>query len=296
MTTVFERFGLPSRVVRNRTEGYALELEVEFEEPCDLNHDMFTTTHDGSLMNYGYEYVSRGPFSIDDLVSGADEVFEQYPDTYVDTERTSTHVHVNVQNWTPDALLSVLCTYYLVEDLLFNFAGRERLHNLYCLPITAAEGSIDYLDNLYEDNLRECRNMFDQVKYAALNVANITRLGTIEFRHMRGLRDTETLEKWLRLIECIVESRRRFRTPEQVWDAYLANPVEFAKGIFGEHFDAVDDAELEYRLDMSYSVVYRLLTMNERSDIRKQDMPRFHNYIFRDEQFYDDHDNERNFL
>jgi hypothetical protein len=181
--------------------GIELEIEHAAGYTCDIN--FFGATEDRSLRNSGVEFVSK-PLRVDVLITKLNEFFESnaayvVPDTYSD--RTSTHVHMNVQDYTPENLKTLLLFYSLVETSLFKFVGNYRQENIYCVPLNETlilQNLSDTVTRILDGRTRAW------YKYTALNLLPVIRYGTVEFRHMHGTNDIQKLKVWLSTLSNLI--------------------------------------------------------------------------------------------
>ncbi len=189
--------------VRSPENIAGIELEIEYAGGygCDMN--FFGATEDRSLRNGGVEFVSK-PLRVDVLITKLDEFFKTnaplvVPDTYSD--RTSTHVHMNVQDYTPENLKTLLLFYSLVETSLFKFVGNYRQENIYCVPLNETlilQNLSDTVTRILDGRTRAW------YKYTALNLLPVIRYGTVEFRHMHGTNDIQKLKVWLSTLSNLI--------------------------------------------------------------------------------------------
>jgi len=235
---------------------YAIEIEAEFSRSLGEHYvDGFLTTTDNSLRGYGYEFISRKPESKQVLMEQVDTLLkEPFFERYIDSTRTSTHVHVNVCNWTHEQLLQVLLTYYIVEPYISEFAGQSRQSNLFCLRMYDAEDVMNILKKVVDQDWSyvASERAFNTYKYSALNVASIGRLGSIEFRQMRGTKDVTEINRWLNLIDSVINYALSFRSIDDVWAAFSRSSSDFFTRATGHN--VVDT----YRYDNNYSNVFCL--------------------------------------
>lgn len=157
--------------------------------------------YDGSLRNYGVEYVLRRPLSLEDSVQALEQLFSSVvnPDREY-SNRTSVHVHVNVQDLTEDQILALYVLSGAVEPLMQRMVRAERHTNLFCLPIHMCSTAISHVTNAYSDranSARFCDSLTGIGKYSSVNTGRLVDLGTIEYRAMHGTDDVQLLSDWL---------------------------------------------------------------------------------------------------
>lgn len=256
--TVYSIYGLQARV---SSEGKSIEVEAEFNHPFMLDHKDFRTTNDGSLLHNGIEFISRNPMGTEKLLKSLKELFESegFKEEYIESPRTSTHIHVNVQNRTKEELFTILVTYYLVEDILFKYTNESRSDNLFCLPLYAAEHTSQCLRDLWDEKGDQVRARFNIYKYAALSIANVARLGTIEFRHLEGTRNLPKIAGWLDLIDRIYSSYKIFANMGEAYSEYQRSPVDFVRKVFGDRADAMLSVRAEERSEINMTKVFEIV-------------------------------------
>lgn len=176
-----------------------LEIELEnYLEPV-YTDKYWTSKTDGSLRNYGVEFVSQPlrtkqiPYAIEYLKENL--YYYNNPDF---SDRTSIHVHLNVRDFTIERLKIFLLLYCIFEKHFFNIAGTKRENNIFCIPLYKTEQCISLEE--FSDIL------IDWSKYNALNLgcvlgSNVNpRFGTVEFRHLYGTLDTSIIYPWINSI------------------------------------------------------------------------------------------------
>ncbi len=182
---------------------YGMELEIEgVDSPDSFTKGIGTITHteDGSLRNNGREFITM-PMNMRSLHHALKLFFDNAKlneDNYSD--RTSVHVHCNVQDLQPSQLASVLLLYQVFEGLLYGFIGNERDKNIFCVPWSETNLSFNILNNLSEANTAKILGLKQWQKYTGVNLLPIFSQGTIEFRQMHGNCNLPYIADWLNLI------------------------------------------------------------------------------------------------
>jgi hypothetical protein len=177
----------------------AVGIEVEVEkatagERIHVKSRVWTAHGDGSLRNNGMEYITfpipvcYAPAALEDLfVSGVNQCSF--------TPRTSIHVHFNCQDLTKDQVNDVVLLYLHFERQLYHFVGRQRIKNIYCVPIndtTLGSQLLVKRADLWAHTWK---------KYTGLNLLPLESKGTIEFRQMHGTSNVTKLSQWIRLLD-----------------------------------------------------------------------------------------------
>ena len=134
--------------------GLELEMEgTDFVPPealkyrCPIHKSGWTLHMDGSLRN-GVEYVLTRPCDVtslrplvEDLYKGMDKAGTNVRNS----NRCSTHVHVNVSTWKTNLVTSFLVAWSAIEPALIAWCGIERKSNHFCLGLNDSLASITCL-------------------------------------------------------------------------------------------------------------------------------------------------------
>lgn len=204
----------------------AIGIEIEMELRAGNYNNwyqeskMWDVIKDGSLRLNGIEAVLKNPINIGDL----DLALEDYQKAvkfckmkFVEnSRRTSVHVHINVQERRILDVYNIISCYWIVEPLLVAYSGQHRRGNNFCLSATEAEGAVFDICAGVSDGAH-FRNMFgEENRYGALNIAALGKFGTLEFRSMRGVYDSETLRNWVNVIYDLTWKACGFKHPEDI--------------------------------------------------------------------------------
>lgn len=215
---------------------YGVELEIENCDPEDPRRHRVPGMEyheDGSLRNNGAEFVTQ-PMKMRELSYVLKQFFMKNEFTEENySERCSVHVHCNVGDLSLDQLTVVLMLYQVYERALFAFVGAERDKNIFCVPWYDTALNYSLLDENMLNNTREWQ------KYTALNLLPIWTQGTIEFRHMPGVHDPDTILLWCNVIGKMFAYARTHSTAE-IQDSILSlnsssRYQAFTFEVFGEY-------------------------------------------------------------
>jgi hypothetical protein len=247
-----------------------LEIETETREPYELPRMAFWSTHnDGSLRDFGIEYVLKSPVEI---TKGIPDALAEFQDKtkgikfIKDSVTTSVHTHLNMLNESPLTLVRFLTIYTLVENLLVRFAGETRRCNGFALPVCDAE-----------DNYRNILAMIravglvvpgtkkrdfgghasftfneDHAKYAALNVSSLARRGSLECRLLEGTTDIERIKLWVNILFAIVKYARQDKYPNELIIDYKNNGSKILTTIFGDLYPYIKHKDEDELLDRNF--------------------------------------------
>jgi hypothetical protein len=197
---------------------------------------------DGSLRNYGIEFIFKQPYTYKESIDAID-IFGEATKKVKFIEgapATSVHVHVNMWNETFLTLGNFCTLYTLFENLLVEYAGETRRSNLFSLPTRCSETTGWNLIKMFEEidagNYQAIRFTDEDVKYAALNLASLSRLGSLEIRMMRGTTDPKELKEWVGILYALLKfARIEGLTPRDIISEYRVKGVEFVEEVFGDH-------------------------------------------------------------
>lgn len=223
--TIYNVIGLGERV---RTEGsYGIEIEAEghfLPSGIDPNDSKLLKTwrieRDPSLKSglEAHEYVLRKPTSLQGCKAALDALKDSYDyhkSKVVETETSGVHVHMNVQEYTPKELFTLMTTYLVLEELLLTYCGEYREGNHFCLRARDAEGLVYELSQAaLKRNLGGLNK--EILRYGSLNVFSLFKYGSIEFRAMRGTGDLDAIYEWVEILDALKNGAKQFKTPYDV--------------------------------------------------------------------------------
>jgi len=228
-----------------------IEVETECKTPYKIPKLSLWSSHqDGSLRDFGIEYVSKGPFGrgqqLDDGLGELDEKVIKQFELIPDSNTTSVHNHINFLNNTWTDMWKYFVTYFFVENILVRVAGPQRRSNLFCLPMCDAEGELQTIT----DTVRKIGNIQgsklalseDNNKYSALNPCPILKFGTLEIRTLRGTTDVKLIKDWtLALLALKDYACNPRRTPTSIVNDFDKMGPEILYEMFGDSFKLIKD-------------------------------------------------------
>lgn len=181
---------------------FGLELEIENLPDWDdmkLIQGAMTQTEDGSLRNYGREFITS-PMTYSHVDMVLRDFFSRNKINESNySERCSIHVHTNVQDITFEQLANICMLYQVFERVLFRWIGHERDRNIFCVPWYDTSHMTYRVVNRLKSGDKWVAGEWQ--KYTALNLVPVTGQGTIEWRHMNGHCDINRIMQWLRFIQ-----------------------------------------------------------------------------------------------
>lgn len=251
---------------------YGLELEIE-----DQNLEMrppkgWQGVADGSLRNNGLEYITSPPLELSSIPKALETLFAKIKFTNKSySDRTSVHVHCNMQGMTIDQVKSFCLLYIVLERAFFNFVAQERFENVFCVPLMDFAAPFTLFQALDKRDVRRWS------KYSALNLLPLLELGTLEFRHMHGTNDVKHIVNWVTAIDCLKQASRKKTFEEWRKQVTALNTTSeygvFAVEVFGSFEDVFfGQTSFELYKELMYDNVIRakLWEYEERLDKAKK--------------------------
>lgn len=186
-----------------------VEEELEGINRTDLERarahlaPLWTSHNDGSLRNGGVEFVTNGGLGGQQLYAAFERITHLLANVieYQDTFRCSTHMHVNMLDFTLFQVAKFLMVYAACEPYLFAHCGQYRRSSNFCVPVgDSLPFHKNLIANLYEDACATRSGSRHSNKYTAMNLQplfgsdRVRPIGTVEFR---GGRPMTTMEDFL---------------------------------------------------------------------------------------------------
>jgi hypothetical protein len=216
-TTVIELFGLRTNPHKNRI-GLEIEVEGTGIPAPDWSSRYWKIVPEGSLRN-GHEFVTGAQCTINNLPTYLEDLKAGLKGAKLDLSiRTSTHLHVNVANFTIEEVYAVISAFYLVEDTLVRSQGKPRMGNLFCLRSKDAEGIFDILINQISSGIH--LQIEPNLRYGALNLNALSKFGSVEFRFMKAMTDTDLLRLWTENLHGLVHRAKELGSVREVLFQY----------------------------------------------------------------------------
>jgi hypothetical protein len=239
--------------------SFGIEIETESKGAYDVPYISRWSSHsDGSLRNFGIEYVLAAPLSLD--TPEYKEAIEQFRGVakrykFEKSTYTSVHVHLNFVDKSLVSLANFIVLYVLFENMLTRYCGPDRDGNLFCLKGADSEASID----LYRDlmvaltgSLKGFQNFVytlnqNTYKYSALNIVPLKQLGSVEVRTHPGTTDIDEVDRWVRILNCLYEAADRYRDPREILRQIRDRRtfIPFVNHIFGDYSKYFDEKTLD---------------------------------------------------
>lgn len=157
---------------------------------------------DGSLRG-GREYVLSTACYLEevpDLLGGFFDVVKKSSMTIRNSNRCSTHVHLNFQDMTTNQITSFIVLWTCFENSLVRWWGEERVSNHFCLTGKDSQSTLtkwyDFLTNGFVPSNRG-------LKYYSLNILTLWKFGSLEIRCGGGLNSPEKGILWTTFLQAL---------------------------------------------------------------------------------------------
>jgi hypothetical protein len=226
---------------------YGLEIETEALDPYEPPSMKHWTTHaDGSLRNFGIEYVLRQPLNYEDIPAALNEFHIMTTKSeirFLESVYSSVHIHVNVYHMEMIEMVNFITLYILFENILNRYCGPDRDGNLFCLKTHCAESTVSTVVDMFKEMGKGMANGRDSIarlnennlKYAALNLFTLRKFGSLEIRTHRGSTDVNEIFTWVEIVNTIKKASKLFVSPQQI---LLMAKQEGYEAFFNRVFDS----------------------------------------------------------
>lgn len=231
-------------IIQKKTAGdVGLEIECEGntlqKEALPPN---WVYHKDGSLRgkdNAEYVMYKPVPFSkVPDHVKALWDMFETRGTKLDLSNRTSVHVHLNVQRFHMNRLCAFLTMWYALEEILTKWCGDHRVGNLFCLRAKDAHGVITAVKKYiqYDGNW----SLADGFHYAGMNCQALQKFGSLEIRTLRGPTEPDPILDWVSILERLYVLSGDYPDPRDIIANFSGHdPVEFMDMLLGPWGEAV---------------------------------------------------------
>jgi|GEM_PF-7133122 Putative amidoligase enzyme. len=200
-------------------EGVALPREGHLEGIRGADtRAMWSAITDGSLRGESREYIFTQPCTRKELPAMVDalfKVFDGMGSQLLNSNRCSTHVHINMKGKTINQITAIIALWAVFEELLIKgFCGEERQTNHFALSMQDS----DSLVRAWEGYLRFGNSEFPRgMKYSALNVLPLWDKGSLEFRCGPAADKADIPIMWAIFLDAFCEfAAERYRNPSHI--------------------------------------------------------------------------------
>lgn len=222
------------------TDGkFGIEIEVEGAGLAIPRNKYWKVEADGSLRNRPEccEYVFAKPLDHEEAIKAVNWLVDKHKENGTVCNwsfRCSTHVHLNVQKMPVTTLLKLVYTYYIFENLLVKWAGKDREGNRFCLRLADSAEIPFTLEQVFSSNLADINE--NAIRYAALNLGSLRKYGSIEFRALSGTTDVKRINSWLNAIISLEKYAQEAESIESIFNEAKENINDLGRKVFKEFY------------------------------------------------------------
>lgn len=215
-----------------------IEIEVEGRNlPASANLvEPWCRKEDHSLRGQeNAEYVIRAPIPFDNVSGDLDRlwgIFKECKTKFDESNRTSVHVHLNVQSWHLNRLTTFLGMYYCLEEILTEWCGEHRVGNLFCLRAKDAPAIIQYIRAFIRNDGHVV--LQENLHYSGLNLHALRKFGSLEIRTLRGVSNPDVIKDWIEILRRLYELSKDYPDPRMFVDQFSAiGPLQLFDELLG---------------------------------------------------------------
>lgn len=226
------------------TDHIGVEIETEGQRLPKVENELWRSDIDGSLRGAeAWEYVLKEPVHKDELhkaMLALKYEWHKAKSVVKDSPNAGVHVHINVSDLTVTQLYNFISLYLVLEDILVDKCGPDRIGNLFCLRASDAEYLLDMLAEAIRTTDLSILHT-DDLRYAAINVKALGDYGSVEFRAWPSNGDLAGVEWWANTLMHLKQVAKATDNPAQVVsDISFNTPEVFFKSIMKEYGDAIE--------------------------------------------------------
>lgn len=239
-------------VFRMREARGDVGIEIELEGTGPLGevavrgwdrHDEGSLRAPGGQARGGAEYVTHGAVPIGGVVPLVERLVQVFTENRVvinpEAHRTSTHIHVNVQNMKLVDVFGYITLFTAVEPLMFHLCGAKRNGNAFCASSYETGDLPEYFHAFFK-KLEKFQpgygmDMWQRGKYASLSTFRLFDLGTLEARCFPHSINPQEIHKWctwLLNIRSMVHDNQDKSFRNLIKEG-IHNPITLAGEVFG---------------------------------------------------------------
>lgn len=235
-------------MMKRRATAGEIGIEVECEAENALRKSNIPVPwgyhKDGSLRgNDNAEYVLEHPImfkEVPKVIKDLWDMFKTDGTVLSESNRTSVHVHLNVQKFHLNRLAAFSGMYFCVESILTEWCGDHRVGNLFCLRAKDAPHIVTQL----KDFIRQKGvGLSDGMHYAGFNIQAMAKFGSIEIRSLRGVIDPNQILSWVNVLGRMYELSAEYPDPRTLVEMFSGEgPVNFLRHILGPEYSTIRSA------------------------------------------------------
>lgn len=241
---IIDMFG----VTRQEGKDIGIEIEMEGENLKYPIRQYWKGTGDGSLRGSSLEYVLKTPVRREltlQRLKYLKKELEEHGSILQPSDRCGVHIHVNCQQLTVNQVINFAIVYLILEDLLVDMCGEQRVGNLFCLRASDADKIITALRICKQENdLNHIQS--SRYRYASINLAAISKFGSVEFRAFQTPKDLLKIQKWIEILLKIKDFSLGFDEAYDIIEGVsFGGPAEFVRNVLGNDANLVNMVDRE---------------------------------------------------
>lgn len=255
---------------------------------------------DGSLRNYGIEYILKKPLPHKSTMEALDVFKEKTKEIpFIPCPHScSVHVHINMVRENFTTFASFLTLWVLYENILVEYCGEGRRSNFFAMPVRCSEEVYLNIMKMFQGLARGNASSLiwneQMVKYSSVNLATMSSLGSLEIRTFRGTSDADEIKEWVTILDrMLVYSRntdpmdilgsiKTYGTKEVFWKVFGDKAPDLLEKI--PNFDAYVDRNLYYAGSIAGSIpdwsVLDKIFKKENMEMKPKKKKKSHNGLF----------------
>lgn len=224
------------------TDHIGVEIETEGQRLPKVDSKLWRSDIDGSLRGEAWEYVLKEPVHKDDLHKAITELkyeWHKAKSVVKDSPNAGVHIHINVGDLTVTELYNYLALYLVLEEILIDQCGADRIGNLFCLRASDAEYLLEMLATAIKTTDLKILHT-DDLRYAAVNVKALGDYGSVEFRSWPSNGDLAGVEWWANVLMHLKQVAKATDNPAQVvGDVSMMSPEVFFNSVMKEYAEKI---------------------------------------------------------
>ncbi len=237
--------------VNSRTGDIGVELEIEGDNLPTEEIESWVVKGEGSLRGRNgrqvqagdndtpYEYVLGRPSMFKNLerkLRRLEEVLTSPGKVVRLTDRGSTHIHINMTEYSIREIIGFLIIFTCIEPVLLRYCGPTRNGNLFCLPSYETGDWAETVERIGHAVTGRIRDYWPvrRGKYACLNTDTLAQFGSLEVRCFPNSISTQSIMKWAQWLMNIRSLARDWDddTYQSLIDRAYDNPGWLLKTVF----------------------------------------------------------------
>lgn len=215
----------------------------------------------------------------------------------VKSDRTSTHVHININDLSKYQLYRFILLSITLERLLYHYAGEHRANSIFCVPFYKSDLEVDQFKYLIDNTITMKTNtknlMSNDYRYSGINMAAIRNYGTLEFRMLDSEWNATNLLRWINILLLIKNYAINLEQPMVELHKELSRTGmgKLVSDVFGEYesyfkysdmeFDVLKGLRLAQQVEYSntnLNLVWRIEPLAQESSVKVK--PNVHSSFF----------------